>query len=69
MDILRVYVPIDRRHALLGKHTIAECGHGAALFADLSGFTALTEMLVRDLGPHRGAEELLVFLDQIYDLV
>ena len=40
---------------------------GAALFADISGFTPLTEALVRALGPQRGAEELPVQLNRIYD--
>ena len=67
MDLLSVYVPIDRCQVLVNQYNIVERGRGAGLFVDLSGFTALTEMLVRDLGPQRGAEELLVFLDGIYD--
>ena len=39
---------------------------GAALFADISGFTPLTEALARELGPQRGAEELTRQLDLIY---
>jgi adenylate cyclase len=67
MDLLSVYLPIDRCQVLVNQYDIVERGRGAGLFADLSGFTALTELLVRDLGPQRGAEELLVFLDRIYD--
>src|SRR5204862_6880763 len=37
------------------------------LFADLSGFTPLTEALVRALGPQRGAEELTRQLNLVYD--
>ena len=37
------------------------------LFADISGFTPLTEALVRTLGPRRGAEELARQLNEIYD--
>ena len=40
---------------------------GAALFADISGFTPLTEALVRELGPQRGAEELTRYLNLVYD--
>ncbi|NUM47509.1 MAG: tetratricopeptide repeat protein [Anaerolineales bacterium] len=40
---------------------------GAALFADISGFTPLTEALVREFGPQRGAEELTRQLNQVYD--
>lgn len=40
---------------------------GAALFADLVGFTALAESLARELGSRRGAEELVARLNRIYD--
>ncbi len=42
---------------------------GAVLFADLAGFTRLTEALAVGLGPRRGAEELSRHLDGVYDLV
>ena len=67
MDLFHVYLPTDRLQALVSGEDLADRVQGTALFADLSGFTALTEMLVQDLGPQRGAEELLVFLDQIYE--
>ncbi|MFN8472310.1 MAG: tetratricopeptide repeat protein [Anaerolineae bacterium] len=41
--------------------------YGAALFADISGFTPLTEALARSLGPQRGSEELTRTLDLVYD--
>ena len=55
-----------------GKHWLRDKdlpsrAHGAALFADISGFTPLTEGLVRELGPRRGAEELTHYLNLIYD--
>ncbi|MBL9137907.1 MAG: tetratricopeptide repeat protein [Verrucomicrobiales bacterium] len=40
---------------------------GAALFADISGFTPLTEALTRALGPRRGVEELTGHLNRVYD--
>ena len=40
---------------------------GAALFADISGFTPLTEALANALGPQRGAEELVVILTRVWD--
>jgi class 3 adenylate cyclase/tetratricopeptide (TPR) repeat protein len=40
---------------------------GSSLFADISGFTPLTEQLARTLGPLRGAEEVTRYLRQIYD--
>jgi predicted ATPase/class 3 adenylate cyclase len=47
--------------------TLPERTSGAALFADISGFTPLTEALARELGPKRGAEELTVHLNRVYD--
>ncbi|MFP4394522.1 MAG: tetratricopeptide repeat protein [Anaerolineales bacterium] len=61
------YIPMDRRQALLHGQAIPEYTRGAALFADISGFTALTEALVEELGPQRGAEELTHHLNQVYD--
>ncbi len=40
---------------------------GAAVMADVSGFTPLTEALARELGPQRGAEEITRYLNQVYD--
>ena len=39
---------------------------GAALFADISGFTPLTEALAKELGPQRGAEELTMHLNRVF---
>ncbi len=64
-----VYIPMDRRHALAQGQTLADRTYGAALFADISGFTALTEALVHELGPQRGAEELTRYLNLVYDAV
>lgn len=40
---------------------------GAALFADISGFTPLTEALAAELGRRRGAEELTRQLNAVYN--
>ena len=61
------YIPMDRRRALAHGETLPDRVEGAALFADISGFTPLTEALVRELGPQRGAEELTHHLNQVYD--
>lgn len=63
------YIPMDRRHALATGRQLPDRAHGAALFADISGFTPLTEALVRELGPQRGAEELTRYLNLVYDAV
>jgi adenylate cyclase len=64
-----VYIPMDRRQALAGRQTLPDRTYGAALFADISGFTPLTEALVQELGPQRGAEELTRYLNLVYDAV
>lgn len=61
------YIPMDRRQAIAQGRTLPEYNQGAALFADISGFTPLTEMLARELGPRRGAEELTIYLNLVYD--
>lgn len=58
---------MDRLHALHEGVELPQRTHGAALFADISGFTQLTEALVLELGPKRGAEELSVHLNHVYD--
>ena len=67
METPSVYIPMDRRLALARGEPLPDRTHGAALFADISGFTPLTEALVRELGPQRGAEELTRHLNIVYD--
>ena len=57
MESLTAYIPNDRRYALAKGADLPDHASGAALFADISGFTPLTEGLVQALGPQRGAEE------------
>ena len=52
--------------ALATGHDLPDRSHGAALFADISGFTPLTATLVQTLGPQRGAEELTRVLNTVY---
>jgi adenylate cyclase len=66
-ESLLVYIPMDRRLAMARGATLPDRTTGAALFADISGFTPLTEALVQELGPQRGAEELTGYLNQVYD--
>jgi adenylate cyclase len=67
MESLVAYIPTDRRHALARGADLPDQTTGAALFADISGFTPLTDALVEALGPQRGAEELTRWLNEIYD--
>src|SRR5215207_7710692 len=67
MESLYAYIPTDRRYALAQGAPLPDRTTGAALFADISGFTPLTEALLLALGPQRGAEELTGWLNKIYD--
>ena len=66
MEPLAAYIPIDRRQALAQGADLPEQTSGAALFADISGFTPLTERLVHELGPMRGADELTRQLNAVF---
>ncbi len=66
IEDLSVYLPMDRRQALARGETLPDRTEGAALFADISGFTALTESLVSELGSQRGAEELTRYLNRVF---
>jgi class 3 adenylate cyclase len=59
---LHTYLPQDRLRALARGEALPDRTSGAALFADISGFTALTEALQRSLGARRGGEELNKYL-------
>ena len=67
MDKYSVYIPSDRLQEMAGQLALPDRCQGTALFADISGFTPLTEALVRKFGPQRGAEELTRYLNQVYD--
>src|SRR5262245_4948381 len=66
MSLLGAYLPTDRRQALARGEALPDRTSGAALFADVSGFTPLTEALLNELGPRRGAEELTRQLNLVY---
>lgn len=67
METPAYYIPMDRRQALAAGQELPEYTQGAALFADISGFTPLTEALAHTFGAHRGAEELTIHLNNVYD--
>ena len=60
------YLPQDRLRALALGQTLPDRTTGSALFADISGFTALTEGLRNAHGARRGAEELTRHLGVVY---
>jgi class 3 adenylate cyclase/tetratricopeptide (TPR) repeat protein len=67
MDALAAYLPEDRVRALAAGEPLPARTAGAALFADISGFTALTEALARTLGPRHGAEVLTTQINGVYE--
>ena len=68
-DNPEAYIPRDRRRALAAGVELPDRVLGAALFADISGFTPLTEALANELGPQRGAEELTANLGRVFHAV
>lgn len=67
MKNLSPYIPNDRRQALARGKKLPSKSSGAALFADVSGFTPLTEALTNVYGAQRGAEEITSHLNHVYD--
>ena len=68
-DEPEAYIARDRRWALAGQREMPDRVEGAALFADISGFTPLTEALANELGSQRGAEELTANLGRVFHAV
>jgi class 3 adenylate cyclase len=69
IDRSEAYLAGDRRRALSDGRELNDRVTGAALFADVSGFTPLTEALANELGPQRGAEELTAHLNRVFHAV
>ena len=67
MNSLETYLPQDRLRALASNKPLPVRVEGSSLFADISGFTSLTEKLARTLGARRGVEELSQRLNKVYD--
>src|SRR4051794_1399041 len=64
---LAAYLPIDRYLALLEESELPDRASGAVLFADISGFTQLTETLSQQFGPRLGSEKLTRYLNLTYE--
>ncbi|MEP7202422.1 MAG: tetratricopeptide repeat protein [Ilumatobacteraceae bacterium] len=69
VDRSEAYLAGDRRRALSDGRELNDRVWGTALFADVSGFTPLTEALANELGPQRGAEELTAHLNRVFHAV
>jgi adenylate cyclase len=63
---LGTYLPQDRLRALIRGTTLPDRTSGSAIFADISGFTRLTEKLTQTLGSRRGVEALSQKLNAVY---
>ena len=64
------YLPRDRLVSLATGMELPERAEGSVLFADISGFTPLTEAYEAHLGSRRGGEELTRVLNEVYaDLI
>ena len=63
---LHTYLPQDRLRAIANNTILPDRTSGSALFADISGFTALTESLRERFGTRQGAEELTKQLGSVY---
>jgi class 3 adenylate cyclase len=61
------FLPSDRLHTLATGVALPTTAEGSALFADISGFTSVTERLRVKAGARRGAEALVVHLNRVYD--
>lgn len=61
--MLAAFVPIDRRQP---GATLPQRTRGTVLFADISGFTPMTQLLIDKFGPRRGPELLTDELDRVY---
>src|SRR3954470_9038632 len=65
-DAREAYIPSDRRAAIAAGIALPDRSRGAALFADIAGFTSLTEALASELGGHRASEELTGHLNRVF---
>jgi predicted ATPase/class 3 adenylate cyclase len=63
---LSSFIPADRAAAMAGGRTLPERALGTVLFADLGGFTLLTESMEQSLGAERGAQEVATWMDRIF---
>ena len=68
-DDPEAYIARDRQAGARARVELPDRVSGAALFADISGFTPLTEALATELGPQRGAEELTANLDRVFHAI
>lgn len=66
MSSALAFISQDRRLALAGGQSLPDPALGVVLFADISGFTPLTNAYVTSLGPQRGVEAATRSLNVVY---
>jgi len=69
LDRPEAYIAGDRRRALAEGRSLPARVSGAAIFADISGFTPFTEALAIELGSQRASEVLTGHLNRIFHAV
>lgn len=69
LHLLAPYLPTDRFRAALEQRALPSSTTGAALQADLSGFTRMVKRLVAELGPLQAGEELRARLNPMFEAV
>jgi class 3 adenylate cyclase/tetratricopeptide (TPR) repeat protein len=60
-------LPMDRLVAMVERRPLPQSSTGSVLTADVSGFSALANRLVRALGPKLGAEALSDCVDPVFE--
>ncbi|MEW5870358.1 MAG: tetratricopeptide repeat protein [Chloroflexota bacterium] len=66
---IATFLPITRRRSIAAGIPLPEEASGVCLFADISGFTPLTEALGKSLGPTQGAEVLTDIINQVFKAI
>lgn len=69
MESIAAYMAMDRYQALARGEILPDRANGAVLFADISGYTPLTQALMARLGPKPGAELLTRQINHIFELL
>ena len=69
LHLFSPYLPTDRFRALLRNGDLPVVSEGAALLADISGFTPMTTQFVTQFGPERASEEVKRKLNPMFEAI
>jgi len=67
VSFLQSFLSRGRCQALRSGQALTKTARGACLFADISGFTPLTEALRKSLQPRQGAEVLNAIINSVFE--